>query len=73
MVVTLDDLVESAVYAERPGVLLDFDGTIAEIVPTPADARPLPGIRELLVSLATKMATAAVIQPSRLLPAKRAR
>jgi trehalose 6-phosphate phosphatase len=61
MAVTQDDLVDSAVRAARRGVLLDFDGTIAAIVPTPSQARPLPGMGRLLASLTSKMTTVAII------------
>ncbi len=61
MAVTEDDLVDSAVRARRRGVLLDFDGTIADIVPTPSEARPLSGIRELLLSLTATTTTVAII------------
>ena len=61
MAVTADDLVDAAVGAARPGLFLDFDGTIAAIVPTPSEARPLPGIRPLLASLTSKMTTVAII------------
>lgn len=37
---------EKVVRAERLLVALDFDGTIAHIVPTPDLARPLEGVRE---------------------------
>lgn len=33
-------------------VCLDFDGTLSEIVPHPADARPLAGVREVLSAMA---------------------
>ena len=61
MVVTQDELVDSVLQAARRGVFLDFDGTIAEIVPTPSEARPLAGIRELLASLTTRLTTVAII------------
>ncbi len=61
MAVTQDDLIDSAVRAVSRGVLLDFDGTIAAIVPAPSEARPLPGIGALLASLRSKMTTVAII------------
>lgn len=46
----------------RPvGVLLDFDGTISEIAPTPEEARPVPGAREALEALAAAGAVISVI------------
>lgn len=46
----------------RPvGVLLDFDGTISDIAPTPEEARPVPGAREALETLAAAGAVVAVI------------
>jgi trehalose 6-phosphate phosphatase len=46
----------------RPvGVLLDFDGTLSDIAPTPQEARPAPGAREALETLAAARAVVAVI------------
>jgi trehalose 6-phosphate phosphatase len=46
----------------RPvGVLLDFDGTLSDIAPTPEEARPVPGTRHALEALATAGAVVAVI------------
>jgi alpha,alpha-trehalase len=43
----------TAVLARGPLFLcLDFDGTLSEIVPHPADARPLSGVGEVLIALA---------------------
>jgi trehalose 6-phosphate phosphatase len=47
--------------AARCAILCDFDGTLAPIVPDPADARPLPGSVELLHHLATRYAVVAVV------------
>jgi trehalose 6-phosphate phosphatase len=50
----------------RPvGVLLDFDGTLSEIVPTPEEARPTPGVGETLRALAAGGAVTAVISGRR--------
>jgi trehalose 6-phosphate phosphatase len=40
---------------------LDYDGTLAPIVDDPAAARPLPGLRGLLIRLAGRFAVVAVI------------
>jgi trehalose 6-phosphate phosphatase len=56
-----DELVRSAARAETTGLLLDFDGTIAEIVPRPEDARPLAGMTEVLDALATQLTTVAIV------------
>ncbi|HEY6473205.1 MAG TPA: trehalose-phosphatase [Acidimicrobiales bacterium] len=45
----------------RSALFLDFDGTLAAIVPDPRDAVPLPGVPELLAGLATEFALVAVI------------
>jgi trehalose 6-phosphate phosphatase len=42
-------------------LFLDFDGTLAAIVPDPVGARPLPGVPELLADLASRFALVAVI------------
>jgi trehalose 6-phosphate phosphatase len=49
---TVDD--KTNVLARSPGdsgLFFDFDGTLAEIVPNPKEARPLPGIPEELEAL----------------------
>jgi trehalose 6-phosphate phosphatase len=43
------------------GLFLDFDGTLSEIAPTPQEARPLPGIGELLERLAGGYGLVAVV------------
>ncbi|HYO60933.1 MAG TPA: trehalose-phosphatase, partial [Actinomycetota bacterium] len=51
-------------FLERPesaGIFLDFDGTLSEIVPIPADARPAPGATDLLTALARKFAVVAIV------------
>jgi trehalose 6-phosphate phosphatase len=45
----------------RAGVLTDFDGTLAPIVPDPASATALPGARPTLARLAGRYALVAVI------------
>jgi trehalose 6-phosphate phosphatase len=50
----------------RPvGVLLDFDGTLSEIAPTPEEARAVPGVRETLEALVAAGAVTAVISGRR--------
>jgi trehalose 6-phosphate phosphatase len=58
----LPDVLEP--LAGDPGhsaLFLDFDGTLAAIVADPADARPEPGVPELLARLAARFALVAVI------------
>lgn len=48
----------------RPGraaLFLDFDGTLAPIVPDPTMARPLPGVPGVLADLADRFALVAVV------------
>src|SRR5262245_62719082 len=45
----------------QAGILSDFDGTLAEIVDEPADARPLDGVPALLDALADRYAVVAVL------------
>jgi trehalose 6-phosphate phosphatase len=42
-------------------IFCDFDGTLAPIVPDPADARPLPGVPQLLRTLAASYGLMAVV------------
>ena len=49
-----DELVAAleALDPNRPLLLaLDFDGTLSQLVPVPSDARPVPGVLELLVRI----------------------
>jgi trehalose 6-phosphate phosphatase len=57
----VQSVISSAEKSRACGVLLDFDGTLSEIVPLPEDARPIPGAIETLGSLAAKMALVAVV------------
>lgn len=54
-----------AAARERAGILLDFDGTLAEIVPKPEEATPVPGVPEVLVRLAGTYRTVAVVSGRR--------
>lgn len=57
---------------ERTAFCLDYDGTVAPIVPDPEAAVPLPGIVELLGRLASRAAAVALIsgRPAEFLAAK---
>ncbi len=46
---------------ERAAILLDFDGTLAPIVPRPEDARPGAGAADVLAALVPRVALLAVI------------
>jgi trehalose 6-phosphate phosphatase len=50
-----------ATAPERTALCLDFDGTLAPIVPDPEGARPLEGTPELLGRLAARFAAVALI------------
>jgi len=46
---------------DRTGIEVDFDGTLAEIVPDPALAKPLPGATDVLFGLAASFAVTAIV------------
>jgi trehalose 6-phosphate phosphatase len=48
-------------HASHAGLLLDFDGTLSEVVARPELARPAPGAREALEALTARFALVAVI------------
>ena len=50
-----------AARAGEVALCLDFDGTLAPIVDDPDQARPLPGVVELLSPLAARFATVALV------------
>jgi len=50
-----------AAAPERAGIFLDFDGTLSEVVPVPADARPVPGAPGVLRRLADSYGVVAVV------------
>jgi trehalose 6-phosphate phosphatase len=52
-----------AIRSHRPdaGVLVDFDGTLSDIAPTPEQARPVPGAGQALATLARSFAAVAVV------------
>jgi len=43
------------------GVFVDFDGTLSPIVPAAADARPLPGVDDVLLDLSGVLGRVAVV------------
>ncbi|MGY1938428.1 trehalose-phosphatase [Nocardia gipuzkoensis] len=45
---------------EKLAVLLDFDGTVAEVVADPADAEPIDGVATVLTTLATQCPVAVI-------------
>ena len=58
----MSDLVgEFRARADAAGILLDFDGTLSEIVEVPSDARPHPGVAEILTRLARLYRTVAIV------------
>jgi trehalose 6-phosphate phosphatase len=52
---------ELAALRDRAGILLDFDGTLSEIAPTPEEARPVPGALQALQALQASYAVVAVV------------
>ena len=53
--------VELASRARYLALCLDFDGTLAPIVDDPDQARPLPGVVDLLGALAGRFAAVALV------------
>ena len=53
--------VEAVRRAERPGVLLDFDGSLSPIVARPELAAPIAGAREALVGLVARYPLVAIV------------
>lgn len=45
----------------RAGLFLDFDGTLTDMVPDPADARPMDGAGDLLAELTTRFPVVSVV------------
>lgn len=45
----------------RAGLFLDFDGTLSEMVPNPADARPMDGACDLLAELTARFPVVSVV------------
>ena len=55
------DVVRAVAEATRPGIILDFDGTISEIVPTPELAVIHPRVSETLPAAVSKYEVVAVL------------
>jgi trehalose 6-phosphate phosphatase len=62
---TTDALTALRADPEGTGLFLDFDGTLAEIVPDPKLAGPVEGAPELLAALAERFAVVAVVSGRR--------
>ena len=62
MTLRAEDVVDEVVSrADRAGIMLDLDGTLAPIVSRPEDVEVLPGVHGLLERLAGRVATVALI------------
>lgn len=48
-------------HEESAGVLLDFDGTLSELVPLPSEARPFDGIPDVLSALSARYRTVTIV------------
>lgn len=58
----MSDLLQAfKAHAAAAGILLDFDGTLSEIVDVPSDARPYPAVKEILARLARSYRTVAIV------------
>lgn len=58
----MDDLLRPfEATPQGAGIFLDFDGSLSEIVPDPSNARPYPGVPEVLKQLAERYAVVAII------------
>ena len=47
--------------ASTAGILLDFDGTLSELVPLPSDARPAEGVAEVLADLSAQYRAVTIV------------
>ena len=57
-----DDLIRRLTESpDKSGLFLDFDGTLAEIVAVPSDARPIEGLKDVLVDLSARFGVVAVV------------
>jgi trehalose 6-phosphate phosphatase len=59
--VLADQAARVAAQPQTTALCLDFDGTLAPIVNDPNQARPLPGMVELLGQLAVRFAAVALL------------
>lgn len=48
-------------HAATAGILLDFDGTLSELVPLPSEARPFEGVAEVLTTLSARYRSVTII------------
>jgi trehalose 6-phosphate phosphatase len=55
------DVASFKAQPRQAAICLDFDGTLSPIVDDPEDARPLPGVVDLLATLAGRFAAVAVV------------
>jgi trehalose 6-phosphate phosphatase len=60
-----DRLRDIASHRREGGILLDFDGTLSEIAPTPEEARPVENAAATLDELATEFRVVAVVSGRR--------
>jgi trehalose 6-phosphate phosphatase len=60
-----DPLAAFRARPESSGLFLDFDGVLSEIVPVPSEARPAPGVTELLSDLGEAMGVVVVVSGRR--------
>lgn len=59
------DLRDITAHRSRAAVLVDYDGTLSEIAPTPQEARPVPGAVEALEALTGRYAVVGVVSGRR--------
>lgn len=58
----MDDFVDRfRKRASTAGILLDFDGTLSELVPLPSDARPAEGVAEILTDLSARYRAVTIV------------
>jgi trehalose 6-phosphate phosphatase len=60
-----DPLIAFKARPESAAVFLDFDGVLSEIVPVPSEARPAPGVTELLSDLGEAVGTVVIVSGRR--------
>ena len=57
----MQELLRFRARAATAGILLDFDGTLSELVPLPSDARPAEGVVEVLRDLSERYRAVSII------------